>query len=60
MTACQEAKYLRWLKDLQSSRLLDPNQLDEKGISPLHHVAFRGYLSCVKWLVKNGGKLTTR
>ena len=61
LAVSKEARYLRWLKDLQATnKMFDPNKLDEYGVSCMHHVAFCGYLSCLKWLVKKGGKLAAR
>jgi hypothetical protein len=56
----KEVNYLKWLKDLHSRRILLPNQLDDTGLSQVHHCAYRGYLSCLKWLAKHGGSLASR
>ncbi|XP_031559897.1 ankyrin repeat and KH domain-containing protein 1-like [Actinia tenebrosa] len=55
----KEVNYLKWLKDLHSKRILLPNQQDETGLSQIHHCAYRGYLSCLKWLAKHGGNLAS-
>lgn len=56
----REVNYLKWLKDLHSRRILRPNLLDDSGLSQVHHCAYRGFLSCLKWLAKHGGSLLAR
>lgn len=37
---------------------VDPNLRDGDGATPLHFAASRGHLSCVRWLLNHGAKLS--
>lgn len=37
---------------------VDPNLRDGDGATPLHFAASRGHLSCVRWLLSHGAKLS--
>lgn len=37
---------------------VDPNLRDGDGATPLHFAASRGHLTCVRWLLSHGAKLS--
>lgn len=37
---------------------VDPNLRDSDGATPLHFAASRGHLTCVRWLLNHGAKLS--
>lgn len=55
-----ETEYLQWLQESFFLGTLQLDRFDEAGMKHVHHAAFRGFLTVLKWLCKHGASLKQR
>ena len=60
MSSISHRRVLKSLEERYAAGTLNPNQLDETGLSLVHQAAYDGQLTCFKWLLQHGGDPLSR